>query len=165
MNATRNPSAKLKEKCSHRTTSWIHAREGQDWTRITTTRARSKKTRATAESASDGDCFTATTANKSIYSVGFSKAYWEQRITLFPSCLEKRSAWGGGWFPCMSMLSQCLFISTKTQVFVKINVLLLTCLLWIQKKKIHSLLLLQVWLLHWSCTTRTIQILNKFVFN
>ena len=50
-------------------------REGQDLARITTTRARSKKTRATAESASDGDCLTATTANKSSYSVGYSKAY------------------------------------------------------------------------------------------
>ena len=27
-------------------------------------------------------------------------------------------------FPSMNMLSQCLFISTKTQVFVQINVLI-----------------------------------------
>ena len=39
------------------------------------TRARSKKTRATTESASDGDCLAATTANKSSYSVSYSKAY------------------------------------------------------------------------------------------
>ena len=32
-------------------------------------------------------------------------------------------------FPSMNMLSQCLFFPTKTQVFVKINVLLLTCFL------------------------------------
>ena len=80
---------------------------------ITTTRARSKKTRATTESASDGDCLAATTANKSSYSVRYSKAYREERMML----------------PSANMLSQCLFISTKTKVFVKINVVLLTCAL------------------------------------
>ena len=39
--------------------------------------------------------------------------------------------------PSMNMLSQCLFISTKTQVFVKISVLLLTWVLWIKKKLTH----------------------------